>query len=176
MPKRKRRRCINCDKQRPVGKWFGLCRACLKDDDARQKHLYDERPVAPEPCPYAPGTAGKILWMAERAKHRVQLFHKRDSTFDKHRPGIIQPPTWPEVYALPKLRVRGIERRHGMWIVRPMWEHKKHYLGQFTNESDALEAARRFWVHHLGLFWELGGAMRFYIRPGWAKEQTSQSE
>lgn len=117
-------------------------------------------PVASDICPHLPKSAAKIAWMAARVAAGFDPFSPMDAKVkDDSKPGCIQPEDRPEVFALPRLRIRGVERDGKYYRARPFWLHRKHPLGAFQTQEGAEAVVRRFWIDTLGLFWMLGGKM-----------------
>ena len=102
--------------------------------------------------------------MRERALAGYGIFHPDDGTFDTAAPGVVQPSRWPEVYALDRARVRGVEKSGKRFLARPMFEGRRYCLGEFDRREDAERVTEAFWLQHLGIFWALGGYMRFHLR------------
>lgn len=107
--------------------------------------------------------------MATRFAEGFDLYSVLDAKMDD-RVGVVQPNDRPEVFALPKLRIRGIEKDGTNWRARPWWLGRKHRLGTFKRWEAAEAVVRRFWVERLGLFFELGGYMGNYLIDADAKD------
>lgn len=120
-------------------------------------------PLPDEVCPYPPGTEEKIQWMINRVADGCNPNHPLDPTFEGFEPGCLQPTEKTEVFALPRLRLRGIERDGIHWRARPRWLGKKQRLGSFHTPEAAEAVTRRFWIDTLGIFWLMGGRMGGYI-------------
>lgn len=149
----------------------GICKKCWnKGPETIQEYweplAYKKRLLDPDPCPFPPGTPEKLEWMADRASAGFQIFNKElDATSDGAMPGRVQPRERPEVFALPKLRIRGVERDGKHWRARPFWLHRKEVLGSFDTKHEAEAVVWQFWVRTLGIFAMLGGKMGNYFRP-----------
>lgn len=157
-----------------------ICALCWSDPTTRAKYrafACRDIPVAPDVCPHPPGTAEKIQWMADRWEDGFRPDSPKDATFDGQIPGCLQPPSErPEVFALPKLRTRGVEKDGKHYRARPWWLGKKNKLGAFEKWEHAEAVVRRFWIEKLGLFWELGGYMGNYFvnAPDGGKEPLAE--
>lgn len=159
-----RRACISCGASGvPLGRTYRLCRVCFDDPIIRRGHLNKPSEIDPGICPYAPGTPEKIAWMTNRVTEGYAPCSPLDMTFDGSVPGIIQPTTRPEMFALPMVRTRGVERTKYGWRARPAMDGQKWDLGVFRTRQEAEAVANRFWVDKLGLFAPLGSHMRFFV-------------
>lgn len=158
------RACLCCGRSGvPIGLLYTLCRPCW-DIPANRCERYRTHLSEPEvACPYPPGTPEKVAWMQARVADGFSPCSPLDSDFEGHGAGCLQPRLAAEVFSLPSLRIRGVERTEYGWRARPAWEHERHYLGVFRTRKEAEAVVRRFWIDEMGLFFELGGAMRYYL-------------
>lgn len=143
-----------------------ICALCWQNPITRAKFIeYSRRilPIAMDVCPHPPQSPEKVEWMAKRFEDGLSCFSPLDATFEGQKPGCVQPRTKAEVWALPKLRIRGVERDGKFFRARPFWLHRKRKLGAFVNADQATAVVRRFWNETLGVFAELGGRMGQYL-------------
>lgn len=155
--------CLSCGAVGvPIAPRAQICGQCWQSPDKRSAYRCRELPVAPDICPHPPGTAERIAWMATRAEEGYSIFNSLDRTFEGTT-AAIPPQRRQEVFALPELRIRGVERDGIFFRSRPYWLHRKWCLGSFRTVEQAEAVVRRFWIDRLHLFWMLGGRMGLFF-------------
>ena len=108
-----------------------------------------------------PGSEERIEWMAARAAAGESIFSSRDVGWgDPDAKRAESTPTSHDDLSQKTKRRKsgntGVERmkKTGRWRARPYWKGKRHNLGTFDRERDAIRAAELFWREQLGMFFQ----------------------
>jgi hypothetical protein len=135
-------------------KFYRICPACIKTCRSNKKErrlwFYGRRDVdEDDTTKHPPGSDEKIAMMRKRLMQGLELFNEGDNhRIDWDRVNLVG------MYSEAIQReagFTGVERDGTHWRARPMAGGRKHNLGEFDTEAEALGMVEWFWIGWLGL-------------------------
>jgi len=148
--------CVRCE-ERPSRVSYGLCRRCYELLPLEDRRQFERRPLRRAPAEWLtpdidnkpaeatsarPCTAAKVEVMCRRAAALENLHHPDDAGAKT-----IKAVNYELAYMEMCLRYdapKGIERRKNRWRARPWWGYERFHLGYFSQQHEAIAAAREW--------------------------------